>query len=475
MKETATVLISGKFAVIHSGHIRLFMYAHSLGKELIVALDSAGLAKEEVEWRLAFLSTQEFIDKVVVFDGEIKILLNELRPEFVLKGSEFASQFNVEAEIVAEYGGELVFSSGSTYFSEADLINKKNQAPEGSSFRLPEEYIKRNDLNFVKIRECISKFKSIRVCVIGDLIIDEYINCHPLGMSREEPTVVVTPIDSQKFLGGAGIVAAHTAGLGAKTTLITLIGQDDAGDWGLKKAQEYGLNLSLILDKKRPSTLKQRFRSGNHTLLKISHLSQDEVSSDIQAEIVKRFESIVEEIDLLILSDFSYGTLNSHISKKVIDIAKKNNVLIAADSQTSSQLGNLSQFEGVDLITPTEIEARLELKDQQSGLAVIIEKLRQSISPESIILKLGADGVLLYGTDLKGEPLRMDALPTFNSNPVDTSGAGDSLLSAAALALTVDRDIYKAGLIGSLAASIQISRIGNTPIQQENLLAILPR
>ena len=69
----------------------------------------------------------------------------------------------------------------------------------------------------------------------------------------------------------------------------------------------------------------------------------------------------------------------------------------------------------------------------------------------------------------------MDALPTFNSNPVDTSGAGDSLLSAAALALTVDRDIYKAGLIGSLAASIQISRIGNTPIQQEHLLAILPR
>ena len=129
----------------------------------------------------------------------------------------------------------------------------------------------------------------------------------------------------------------------------------------------------------------------------------------------------------------------------------------------------------MDLITPTEIEARLELKDQQSGLAVIIEKLRQSISPESIILKLGADGVLLYGTDLKGEPLRMDALPTFNSNPVDTSGAGDSLLSAAALALTVDRDIYKAGLIGSLAASIQISRIGNNPIQQENLLAILPR
>ena len=473
MKKPGTVLISGKFAVIHSGHIRLFMHAHSLGGKLIVALDSAGLAKEEIEWRLAFLSTQEFIDQVVVFDGDIGSLVLELRPEFVLKGSEFATQFNIEAEIVEKYGGELIFSSGSTFFSEADLISKQNRALQDSIIKLPIDYIKRNTLDLVKIRECISKFKNIRVCVIGDLIIDEYINCHALGMSREEPTVVVTPIDSQKFLGGAGIVAAHTVGLGAKTTLITIIGQDDAADWGTQKAREYGLTLSTIKDKKRPTTLKQRYRSGTHTLLKISHLSQDEVSSEIQDQIVKKFELIAPEIDLLILSDFSYGTLNSHVSKNLIETAKKYGIVIAADSQTSSQLGNLSQFEGVDLITPTEIEARLELKDQQSGLAVIIEKLRQSILAGSIILKLGSDGVLLNGTNLEGIPIRMDALPSFNSNPVDTSGAGDSLLSAAALSLAVDRDIYKAGLIGSLAASIQISRIGNVPIQQEHLLAIL--
>jgi rfaE bifunctional protein kinase chain/domain len=473
MKNTGTVLVSGKFAVIHSGHIRLFMHAHSLGGELVVALDSAGLAKDEIEWRLAFLSTQEFINQVVVFDGDIKSLVLELRPEFVLKGSEFASQFNIEAEIVGSYGGELIFSSGSTYFSEADLISKQSRALEDSIIKLPSDYIKRNNIDLLRIRECISKFKNIRVCVIGDLIIDEYINCHPLGMSREEPTVVVTPIDSQKFLGGAGIVAAHTVGLGAKTTLITIIGQDDAADWGTQKAREYGLTLSTIRDKKRPTTLKQRYRSGTHTLLKISHLSQDEVSSEIQDQIAKRFETIAPEIDLLILSDFSYGTLNGRVSKALIETAKKYDIVIAADSQTSSQLGNLSQFERVDLITPTEIEARMELKDQQSGLAVIIEKLRQSILARSIILKLGADGVLLNGTDSKGEPIRMDALPSFNSNPVDTSGAGDSLLSAAALSLAVDRDIYKAGLIGSLAASIQISRIGNVPIQQEHLLAIL--
>ena len=475
MMKSGTVLISGKFAVIHSGHIRLFMHAHTLGKELVVALDSSGLAKEEIEWRLTFLSTQEFIDKVVLFDGDIRKLLKELMPDFVLKGNEFASQFNIEAEIVTEYGGEIVFSSGSTYFSENDLISNQNRLPHDSYIKLPDEYIKRNNLDLIQIKECISKFKKIRVCVIGDLIIDEYINCHPLGMSREEPTVVVTPIDNQRFLGGAGIVAAHTVGLGAQTTLITLLGQDEAGRWSLQKAQEYGVTIVPIREKKRPTTLKQRFRSGNHSLLKISYLSQDEVSNVIQDEIIKRFETIVEEVDLLILSDFSYGTLSDNVSKKLIAIAKKNNIIIAADSQTSSQLGNLSQFKGVDLITPTEIEVRLELKDQQSGLAVIIEKIRQSTLSGFVILKLGADGILLNGIGSDNNLVKMEALPSFNSNPVDTSGAGDSLLSAAALSLAVDRNLYKAGLIGSLAASIQVSRIGNIPIQQEHLLAILPK
>jgi rfaE bifunctional protein kinase chain/domain len=475
MTKKGTVLISGKFAVIHSGHIRLFMYAHTLGNELIVALDSAELDKEEIEWRLTFLSNQEFIDKVVVFNGDIKKLLNEIQPGVVLKGSEFASRFNIEAEEVKQYGGEIVFSSGSTYFSETDLISKQSQVSSDSLIKFPHQYIKRNNLDVANLKESILQFDRIRVCVIGDLIIDEYINCHPLGMSREEPTVVVTPIDNQKFLGGAGIVAAHTAGLGATTTLITLLGQDDAGEWGAHKVKEYGVALSAILDKKRPTTLKQRFRSGNHTLLKISHLSQDEVASEIQDQIVRNFESIANEIDLLILSDFSYGALNSGISSKIIAIAKKNSVVVAADSQTSSQIGNLSQFKGVDLMTPTEIEARLELKDQQSGLAVVIENLRQSTLAQSIILKLGADGVLINGTDSSGEPMRMDALPSFNSNPIDTSGAGDSLLSAAALSLSVDGDLYKAALIGSLAASIQVSRVGNTPIRREQLLAILPK
>ena len=472
-KLSGTVFISGKFAVIHSGHIRLFVFAKTLGSKLIVALDTEGLDESEIEWRVGFLKSQEFVDEVIIYKSDVAEIILKLKPNYVLKGSEFATQFNMEQEVVSNYGGELVFSSGSTYFSETDLLNKKNDLALSVTKELPKDYLKRNKIDVKKIAEQISAFEKVRVCVIGDLIVDEYINCHPLGMSREEPTVVVTPIDSQKFLGGAGIVAAHTVGLGAKTTLISILGPDEAGSWSLKKANEYGITFQAIEDKKRPTTLKQRYRSGTHTLLKISHLSQDEVAKEIQNKIVKAFELVAQDVDLLILSDFSYGTFTASTAESLIAIAKTHGIVISADSQTSSQLGNLTQFLNVDLITPTEVEARLELKDQSSGLAIIAEKLRQKILSRSMLIKLGADGVLLHGTDPQGNVLTMDALPSFNLNPVDTSGAGDSLLAASSLALAVEHNLPKAALIGSLAAAIQISRVGNVPIQREQLTAII--
>lgn len=469
------VFVSGKFAVIHSGHIRLFMFAKTIGINLIVALDTEGLDEAEIEWRTSFLKNQEFVDEVVLFNADIEKTILRIKPDIIIKGSEFSSRNNIEKEIVSTYGGELIFSSGSTFFSERDLLNSDEVISVDYSEKIPKDFLKRNGISLSDISEQILKFNTIKVCVIGDVIIDEYINCHPLGMSREEPNIVVTPIDSQKFLGGAGIVAAHTVGLGATTRLITITGKDEAGSWAVSKAAEYGITIKSIEDKTRPTNLKQRYKAGLQTLLKISHLSQDVVSDTIQNQIIDEFGKIAPDIDLLILSDFSYGVLTKEVTTELIKIAKLNGLVVAADSQTSSQLGDLSQFAHVDLITPTETEARLELKDQKSGLAVIADKLRSKINSQSIIIKLGADGLVINGVKLDGTLLSLDALPAFNQNPIDVSGAGDSLLAAASLAITIENNLAKASLIGSLAAAIQIGRVGNIPIEKEKIISLIQK
>jgi len=205
----------------------------------------------------------------------------------------------------------------------------------------------------------------------------------------------------------------------------------------------------------------------------LSHISQEEVGTSVQKKIIEKFNEIAPKTDVLILSDFSYGTFSSDTAQRLIATARENGILISADSQTSSQIGNLSQFNGVDLITPTEVEARMELKDHTSGLAIIVEKLRLHMNAGSILLKLGSDGVLLHGTDSQGKVMATDDIPSLNPNPVDTSGAGDSMLAAASLSLAIERNLSKAGLLGSITAAVQISRTGNIPIEHPNLAYML--
>jgi rfaE bifunctional protein kinase chain/domain len=337
---------------------------------------------------------------------------------------------------------------------------------------MPNDFMQRHKITNSRLLEILKSFKGVNVCVIGDLIVDEFINCHPLGMSQEEPTIVATPIDKKRYLGGAGIVAAHCASLGANTTLLTVRGEDEVGDWSAFKSREYGFELMSLIDSTRPTTLKQRYRSGTQTLLKLTHLRQESISSELERKLLERFKNL-GKIDLVIFSDFSYGVLTTRVAQEVLDIAKKTNIFVASDSQSSSQTGDLSRFKASDLITSTEREARLELKDENSGLVVLAEKLRLEIDASNLLLKLGSDGVIIHGTVSNGEIIPTDQVSALNRSIVDTSGAGDSMLAAAALSLTSSATLYEAALLGSIAAAIQVGRLGNTPITTSAFMELL--
>ena len=474
MKEKANVVfVSGKFRVIHAGHMRLLRTATDFGQKLVVALDTDGLTVEEIHWRANILKNIEYVDKVIEFDGNIEKVLLDVRPDIVIKGHEFRNAQNQESKVLSTYGGKLVFTSGANFYSESDLIGSNDSEFVEKLATMPQEFMMRNKITTDRLLEVISGFSKLRVCVVGDLIIDEYINCHPLGMSQEEPTVVVTPVDKRRYFGGAGIVAAHCKSLGAKTTFVTVTGEDETSSWSKEKASEYQLDSVNVVDKSRPTTLKQRYRSGTQTLLKISHLTQEFLDSEKESELVEKFSKIVGDIDVLILSDFSYGVLSPQIVERILAIATNHQIFVSADSQSSSQIGNLGKFKNIDLISATEREARLELKDNTSGLVVVAEGLRKTMNSKNLLLKMGGDGVLISAQDYSGEMLATDEIAAINRNPVDTSGAGDSMLAGASLALASGATIYEAALIGSVLAGIQVGRLGNVPIAQETVNSVL--
>jgi len=469
MQGVNKVFISGKFNVIHPGHIRLFRLGKKLAETLHVALDTQGLDLDEINWRLSALQSIDIVDHVHTFESDNSALIVEIKPDVVLKGREFSDRENLEKELVESLGGKLVFGSGINFFSETEFIDKSNVGGEINAIRLPCEFMQRNNLSKDIIKDFLNVVTKLKVCVFGDLVVDEYVTCHPLGMSQEEPTVVVTAVDKKRFLGGAGIVAAHCSALGAETFLISVVGDDETASWAREKVNEYSIRGELISDDSRPTTLKQRFRSGPQTLFKLSELSQEVINPDFQDMVYERFCKIVNQVDLVIFSDFSYGNLPSELVRKIVKLAEENSVLIAADSQSSSQVGNLSKFSGAFLVTPTEREARVELRDQSSGLVILLDELREYLKARNVLLKLGPDGILIRGLGLKDELLPTEQVEPSNTRPVDVSGAGDSLLATSALALAGGFNIYESALLGSFIAGIQIGRLGNVPVNHKEV------
>jgi len=472
-KPRGKALVSGKFQVIHPGHIRLFKLAHELSQELVVALDVLGLNEEDISWRVQALQNINFVGRVITYENDIEAILIKERPDMVVKGSEFAHGVNAEEVLLSQWGGRLIFSSGDSFFSESDMILSNSEGKLRSMPALPEGFMQRHRISIDRLLDLLKSFEGKRVCVIGDLIIDEFINCHPLGMSQEEPTIVVTPIDRKRFLGGAGIVAAHCASLGADTTLMTVRGDDEVGEWSVEMCSEYGFDMHSLVDSTRPTTHKQRFRSGSQTLLKLTHLRQESISSELEVELIEKCRAIVQQSDVVIFSDFSYGVLTARVISEVLKLSKEGNAFVAADSQSSSQRGDLSRFLSCQLITSTEREARLELRDENSGLIILAEKLRSSLDAKNLLLKLGGDGVIIHGKNESGKLVVTDQVPALNESIVDTSGAGDSLLSTAALCLASEATIYEAALLGSVVAAIQVGRLGNLPVTKSQVTKLL--
>jgi len=465
------VFISGNFNVVHPGHLRLLQFARDCGDFLVVGVNdnaSAGANLTETA-RLEGVSAISLVDFAFILRVPPELFISILKPDIVVKGKEYESRPNPEQAVLDEFGGKLRFGSGEVRFSSLDLLRREYLDANFSTIHKPKDFPERHDFTIRALHSHLHRFKSLRVAVVGDLIVDEYVDCDPLGMSQEDPTIVVTPVSRKRFIGGAGIVAAHAKGLGAKVNYFSVVGADEPAEYARLTLKQYGVNHESFMDDSRPTTLKQRFRAGGKTLVRVSHLRQNDVSAKLSRSIFEALEGVLDNTDIIIFSDFNYGCLPQSLVDRVVEVAGRRGIAMAADSQASSQLSDISRFKGMKLITPTEREARLALHDHSSGLAVLAESLRKDAMAENVVITLGAEGMLVHART--SQDWMTDQLPSFNHAPKDTAGAGDSFLTCAAMGLCSGLDIWSSVYLGSIAAACQVARVGNTPLTQDDLIA----
>jgi len=468
------VFVSGTFNIVHPGHLRLLRFASECGDYLIVGILSDELAKNaqlKQNTRLEGVAAINWVNHALVLPTHPEEFIKALKPAVVVKGKEHEDSLNPELGAVASYGGQLLFGSGDTTFSSLELLGRESELINHSSIIRPNAYIAHHGINVDGLAEVLQRIRELKVCVIGDVIVDEYIQCDPLGMSQEDPTIVVTPVIVNKFLGGAGIIAAHASSLGAaKVSLISVTGADEAGRYVAEKLSAYGATGHLVEDDSRPTTLKQRFRAGNKTLLRVNYLRQHKLNKTQQRQIFSEVEAVLGDVNLLIFADFNYGVLPQELVDNISQECTRRGVMIVADSQSSSQIGDVSRFKNTALLTPTEREARLALGNYEDGLVVLAEALRKKTNAQNIVITLGAEGLLVHAGFPGQTDWQTDRLAALNTAPKDTAGAGDCLLVCTAMAMAVGSSIWESIYVGSIAAACQVGRIGNVPLTVAELL-----
>lgn len=468
-KDKKVVFVYGKFNILHPGHLRLLKFAKDNGDFLVVGIENEGIdILIDAKLRLEALSLSLLVDYSFIMTTEIVEFIKELKPDIVVKGSEHEDRFNLEEEVVGKYGGKLIFGSGDIRFSSLTLLQNEFKDLEVSNIKKPQSYIKRHNIDSNKLIEVLNNFNRLNVLVIGDTIVDEYKTCEPLGMSQEDPTIVVSPISSDIFLGGAGIVAAHASRLGANVDFVTVLGDDENTKLVEDKLNEYNVNGYIYKDTTRPTTLKQRFRANGKTLLRVNHLKQHHISKEIQDEILSDIKKNIQNKNLIVFSDFSYGCLPQRLIDEIIELGLSNNIMMVADSQSSSQTGDISKFRNMTLVTPTEREVRLSVNDFESGLVILAEKLREKSNIENLFITLGSEGVLIHANNDDNTWLT-DQLPALNTAPKDVAGAGDSLLISSSMAIVSGANVIEGAYIGSLAAASQVGRLGNIPLNLKEI------
>ena len=465
------VFVSGNFNIIHPGHIRLLSFARSCGDVLLVGLFSDGLADAflRFEDRRASLEALEAVSEVFELDPhELTDCLGVVKPHVVVKGKEHEALENPERAVVEAYGGHLFFSAGEQSFSSRDLIRHEVFSNPSKNITVPSTYLENHGISQSSVTSRIQGFGGVRALVVGELIVDEYIYCDPLGMSQEDPTIVVTPMETQRFIGAAGIVAGHLAGLGAEVNFVSIVGADLPASEAEKRLLDMKVNAHFIFDLTRPTIVKKRFRVRNKTLLRVSHLRSHDAAREYCNAAFRQILQLIDSTDLVVFSDFNYGCLPQPLVEAVIKECKSRSIPFYVDSQASSQVGNVGRFIGADFISATEREARLATGDFKSGVQNVANTLLASSQSSGLFLKLGAEGLIVIQAD---SPFYTDSLPAFNNNPIDVAGAGDAMLASASLCRRCGGSIFEAAYIGSVAAALQVSRAGNLPLSSNELIA----
>lgn len=315
---------------------------------------------------------------------------------------------------------------------------------------------------FSSIEEVFEAFNNLKVLVIGDSMIDTYTHGTVERVSPEAPVPIVNVFREESRLGGSANVAVNLAGLGAEPILCTVCGDDNAGDQFISLLQEHHLSTSGVMRvSNRPTTIKNRIMSGSNYLLRVDTETDEYLPPSHFSEFISKVLALLPTADLVIFEDYDKGALGAELIQSVISACRQSHIPVAVDPK----FRNFDTYKGATLFKPNWVE--FESGTAACGDQAILEKvnyLKGHLQFENLILTRSSKGVFYSSSKESGE------IPAHVRAVSDVSGAGDTVIAIAGLALALQLPIRFIAELANLGGGIVCEYSGVVPIPKERLL-----
>jgi D-glycero-beta-D-manno-heptose-7-phosphate kinase len=317
--------------------------------------------------------------------------------------------------------------------------------------------------------EIARRFKDQRLLVIGDLVADQFVYGEISRVSREAPVFILKHERTETLPGGAGNCALNIADLGGHCSVLGVIGRDETGSALKEKLSSAGVDCQgLVVSAKVRTTTKVRILAGqsHSTRQQVIRVDYDGDGLDnvTRAELLENLKTRIDKADAIIVSDYNYGAATPELTEIIHNLTDSKRVIV--DSRF-----RLPGFVGFTSATPNqdEVESILGKRfEDLDALKVAGEQLRHRLGFQSLLITRGGNGMLLLQN---GSAINIDAVGA--REPVDVTGAGDTVIATFALALSSGAEHRDAAYLANHAASRVVMKRGTATISNEELISLL--
>jgi rfaE bifunctional protein nucleotidyltransferase chain/domain len=474
------VLCHGCFDIVHPGHIRHLQHAARLGDCLVVSITGDSMVDKGTgrplipqELRAESLAALDCVSLVVVSqEATAQDLLQLLRPDVYVKGREYEGnrdpRFQAEKEVVERYGGRVVFTSGDVVFSSSALIAALETTANPFQSRL-RQLLGHEHLQPEAIERVIESFHNLPVLVVGETIIDTYVMCDRPDVASEGPVMTLRPLEYRRFDGGAAIVARHLAAMGARPTLLTALPRAPATEALRQRLALEGIE-TLWMDVERPLVEKQRFLVGTSKVMKLDLGEPITLDAAGRQRLADMAGEAAERCCAAIIADYGLGLLTSATLAALCRCLRPRVDLLVGD--VSGRRSDLMAMSEMDLLCPSEVELRDALHNYDDGLSAVAWRMLHETRSRAALVTLGDQGLIAFDGGPAGvgemddwsSRMRAEHVPALAAHAVDPLGCGDATLAATTLTLAAGGTLLLGGVLGSIAAAAQGTKVGNTVI-----------